>query len=144
MKFTIPAGAFLDGLKSVQARAKSNSLDLLKHIRFDVVGSQLTLLGHDQSSSSEAYLDVEASKDGSCAVPGDAIVRLVSSLPRVAHIVIERDEHQITIKTGRSRYKLPILSADDFPRRIAMRERFVGGLGRQGDRAAFRPASRRS
>jgi DNA polymerase-3 subunit beta len=115
MKFTIPAGEFVDGLKSVQARAKSNSLELLKHIRFVVAGSRLTLLGHDQSSSSEAYLAVDAGVDGACAVPSDSIVRLVASLPRAAHVVIEREEFQITIKTGRSRYKLPVMVSDDFP-----------------------------
>lgn len=115
MKFTIPAGILLDGLKSVQARTKSNSLELLKHIRFGVVGDRLTLLGHDQASSSEAYLTVEGASDGDCAVPSDSVVRLVGSLPRTAHVLIERDEFQIVVKTGRSRYKLPVLVADDFP-----------------------------
>lgn len=115
MKFTIPAGAFLDGLKSVQARAKANSLELLKHIRFDVVGPRLTLLGHDQSSSSQAFLEVDGAMDGVCAVPAESIVRLVGSLPKEAHLVIELDDRQVTIKSGRSRYKLPIMLADDFP-----------------------------
>jgi len=115
MKFTIPAGDLLDGLKSVQARAKANSTELLKHIRFDVVGPKLTLLGHDSASSSEAYLAVDGAQDGACAVPADSIVQLVGLLPKAAHIDVERSDFRITIKSGRSRYKLPILGADDFP-----------------------------
>lgn len=115
MKFTIAAGVFLDGLKSVQARAKSNSIELLKHLRFDLEGTKLTLLGHDTSASSQAYLEVEGTADGTCAVPADAIVKLMGSLPKEVHVVIERQEYQITIKAGRSRYKLPVLASDDFP-----------------------------
>lgn len=115
MKFTIPAGELLDGLKSVQARAKANSLELLKHIRFGVAGGRLTLLGHDQSSSSEAFLSVDSAEDGACAVPADSVVRLIGSLPRGAHVDITRDDFQIIVKTGRSRYKLPVLVVDDFP-----------------------------
>lgn len=115
MKFTIQAGPFLDGLKSVYVRSKANSHELLKHIRFDLVGSSLTLLGHDSSASGEAYLAVDGDHDGSCAVPSDSIVKLVGSLPKEAHIQVERQEFHITIKSGRSRYKLPVLVTDSFP-----------------------------
>lgn len=122
MKFTIQSVVLMDGLKSVSARAGNNKvsdLAILKHIRFDVAGSRLTLLGHDMSASSEAYLGADAASDGACAVPGDSIVRLIGALPKEAHLVVERDGHQITVKSGRSRYKLPVLAADDFPQALA-------------------------
>lgn len=115
MRFTIQAAPFLDGLKSVQARARANSIELLRHIRFDVVDDKLTLLGHDTASSSQAFLSVGSATDGTCAVPADAIVRLIGSLPKEAHVAIERQDYQITIKVGRSRYKLNVLLSDDFP-----------------------------
>lgn len=115
MKFTIPAGVFLDGLKSVHSRTKGATIDILKHIRFDVAASRLTLLGHDMSASSEAYLAVDGAADGSCAVPSDSIVKLIGSLQRDIHVVVELDDKQITIKAGRSRYKLPVLKSDNFP-----------------------------
>lgn len=115
MKFTTPAGDFLDCLKSVHSRTKGQTIEILKHIRFDVAGPQLTLTGHDMSASCEAYLGVDNPTDGSCAVPGQTIVQLIGSLPKSAHIVVEQDDLQITIKSGKSRYKLPILKSDDFP-----------------------------
>lgn len=115
MKFTIPAGVFLDGLKSVHSRTKGATIDILKHIRFDVVGSRLSLLGHDMSASSEAYLGVDSATDGCCAVPSESIVRLIGSLQKDVHVVVELDDKQITLKAGRSRYKLPVLKADNFP-----------------------------
>lgn len=115
MKFTIPAGIFLDGLKSVHSRAKGANVDILKHIRFEVSGSRLTLLGHDMSASSEAYLAVDTPTDGACAVPSDSIVKLIGSLQKDVHVVVERDDLQIIIKSGRSRYKLPVLEIKNFP-----------------------------
>lgn len=115
MKFTTPAGDFLECLKSVHARAKGNAVEILNHIRFDVEGAQLTMTGHDMAASCEAYLGVDDPTDGSCAVPADAIVRLIGSLPKGGHVVIERDGPLITVKSGRSRYKLPVLLSDNFP-----------------------------
>lgn len=115
MKFTIPAGIFLDGLKSVHTRAKGANVDILKHIRFEVDGSRLTLLGHDMSASSEAYLAIDGDADGSCAVPSDSVVKLIGSLQKDVHVVVERDDMQIVIKSGRSRYKLPVLETKNFP-----------------------------
>lgn len=115
MKFTIEAGPFLEGLKSVHVRSKANSHELLKHIRFGLEGSCLTLLGHDSSASGEAYLSVDGEQDGACAVPSDSIVKLIGSLPKEAHVHVERQDFNVIIKSGRSRYKLPVLVADSFP-----------------------------
>lgn len=121
MKFTIQSGVLLDGLKSVSGRAtdKNVGIAILKHIRFEVAGASLTLLAHNLSASSEAYLAVDTPADGACAVPADSVVRLIGSLPKEAHVTIEIDGLQITIKAGRSRYKLPVLLAKDFPKAIA-------------------------
>jgi DNA polymerase-3 subunit beta len=120
MKFTAPAGDLLECLKSVSARAKASAnIEILKHLRFDVEGAQLTMTGHDMTASCEAYLGVDDAVPGSCAVPSDAIVRLIGSLPRAAHVTIEKDVTQITVKSGRSRYKLPVLSSDGFPPALA-------------------------
>jgi DNA polymerase-3 subunit beta len=119
VKFTTPAGDFLECLRSVHGRAKGQTIEILKHIRFDVVGAQLTMTGHDMSASCEAYLGVDDPADGSCAVPAQAIVQLIGSLPKSGHVIVERDGLQITIKSGRSRYKLPILEAGNFPEALA-------------------------
>jgi DNA polymerase-3 subunit beta len=115
MKLTLPAGVLLNELKAVQGRTRSATVDILRHIRFDVKGSRLTLTGHDMSASSEAYIDVDQPANGSCCLPADAIVGLVGSLLKEAHLELELDGIQVTIKSGRSRYKIPALSASDFP-----------------------------
>lgn len=118
MKFTTPAGDFLECLKPVYGRAKGNSIEILNHIRLDVEGQQLTMMGHDLAASCESYLGVDDPADGSCAVPSAAIVQLVGSLPKSSHVVVELDGQTITLKAGRSRYKLPVLDAKEFPNRL--------------------------
>lgn len=115
MKFTTQAGDFLECLKAAHARCRGTSIEILRHILFEVEGQILTMTGHDMSASCEAYLDVDSPQGGSCAVPGDAIVRLVASLPKASHVTMERDGNQITLKSGKSRYKIPVLKSDDFP-----------------------------
>ncbi len=115
MKLTTEAGKLLEALKAVAPRARGNSSEILRHIRFDVVGAELRLTAHDGSSSSEAILAVDADGDWTCAVPADAIVRLAGALPAPAHLEVILDGVAVTIKSGRSRYKLPIMRSDDFP-----------------------------
>lgn len=115
MKLTTEAGKLLEALKAVAPRARGNSSEILRHIKFEAAGADLRLTAHDGSSSSEAVMPVEADGEWTCAVPADAIVRLMGSLPGPAHIDIIRDDISIAIKSGRSRYKLPVMRSDDFP-----------------------------
>lgn len=119
MKFTTPANDFLECLKVVHSRCRGVTVEILRHIRFDVAGEQLTMTGHDMSASCEAYLGVDDAEDGSCAVPGDAIVRLIGSLPKGAHVSIALEGLQISIRSGKSRYKLPVLGVEGFPEPLA-------------------------
>lgn len=116
MKCTVNAGDFLVALRSVQARAKhSGSIDVLRHIRVDVADNRVTLLGHDMESCSTDAVDAEVTEAGACCMPADPLVRLITGLPKLSAVIIETDATSATIKSGRSRYKLPILQADVFP-----------------------------
>lgn len=119
MKLTTEAGKLLEALKAVAPRARGNSSEILRHIRFDVVGAELRLTAHDGSSSSEAILAVEADDDWTCAIPADAIVRLAGALPATAHLDVILDGVAVTVKSGRSRYKLQVMRSDDFPAALA-------------------------
>lgn len=115
MKCTVVAGELLDALRSVQARTKGNVLAILSHVRFGVDKGRLSLLGHDMDSSSEAFVDVDSAETGECAIPAEPLARLIAGLPKSTHVVIAQEGQFVTIKTGRSRYKLPVMETKDFP-----------------------------
>lgn len=116
MKCTVNAGDLASALRGPCDRAKPhNVIPILKHIRCEAAGARLSLLGHDLDSSSEASLEADVDTPGACAIPADPLARLVGGLPKGAHIVIEIAGQDAIIKSGRSRYKLPILPAEDMP-----------------------------
>jgi DNA polymerase-3 subunit beta len=116
MKCTVNAGEFLAALRSVQARAKhTGSIDILRHIRLDVANDRLTLLGHDMESCSIDTVEADDAEAGACCVPADPLVRLITGLPKQSTVIIQPEGTSALIKSGRSRYKLPILQADVFP-----------------------------
>lgn len=119
MKCTVNSTELLGELRAVQARAKIASLDILKHIRFEVTQDRVSLLGHDLDSSSETALDADDTEPGNCAIPCDPLIRLVGGLPKNATVVFDLDGRQVTIKSGRSRYKLPVMDAVDFPQALS-------------------------
>lgn len=115
MKLTVVASELLSGLRSVQARAKAANRDILTHIRFTAAAGRLDLLGHDMDSSSEAFISAEIEVPGSCAIPAEPLIRLISGVHSAVHVTLELDGHQVAIKASRSRYKLPVMQAQDFP-----------------------------
>lgn len=119
MKLTTEAGKLLDALKAVAPRARGNSSEIMRHIRFDVTATELRLTAHDGSSSSEALMAVEADGEWTCAIPADAIVRLAGALPSTSHVDIVLDGVAVSVKSGRSRYKLPVMATDAFPSALA-------------------------
>jgi DNA polymerase III subunit beta len=116
MKCTVNAGDLSTALRGPCDRAKpQGSIPILKHVLCEAKDNRLSLLGHDLDSSSEAAIDAEVDAPSACAVPAEPLARLIGGLPKGAHIVLEVAGTDILIKSGRSRYKLPILPAMDMP-----------------------------
>lgn len=119
MKFTVNAGDFDSALRSVQGRARvSTQIPILKSILVTAGEAKVSVLGNDLDSSSFASLDAEVALAGSWAIPADPLIRVVAGLPKAAHIVVEFDgkpRQQVTVKSGRSRYMIPVMPAADFP-----------------------------
>jgi DNA polymerase-3 subunit beta len=116
MKCTVNAGDLSNALRGPCDRAKPHAqIPILKSVRAEAKDSRLFLLGHDLDSSSESSVEAEVEAPGACAIPAEPLARLVGGLPKGAHIVIEIVGTDAIIKSGRSRYKLPILPASDMP-----------------------------
>src|SRR6266576_6649788 len=110
MKFTVNAGELSLALRGPCDRAKPhNTIAILKHIRIEAKDAQLSLLGHDLDSSSEARIDAEVTSPGACTLPAEPLSRLVNGLPKAAHVSFDLDALTCIIKSGRSRYKLPTM-----------------------------------
>jgi len=116
MRFTVVAGELSAALRGPADRARSTSvIPILKHIKVTADAADLTLLGHDLDSSTVSVMPAEVAMAGSCAIPAEPLVKLVNGLPKPAHVTFELGDRVVVIKSGRSRYKLPVLDAGDMP-----------------------------
>lgn len=119
MKFTVNAGEFDSALKSVQGRARvSTTIPILKHILVTASEAKVSALGNDLDSSSFASLDAEVATDGSWAIPAEPLIRVIGGLLKSAHVVVEFDgqpRQQVIVRSGKSRYTIPVMPAADFP-----------------------------
>jgi DNA polymerase III subunit beta len=116
MKFTVNAGELSAALVGPCARARAaNVIAILKHVRCESVGAEVRLLGHDLDSSSEATVPAEVHLHGACAIPAEPLARIVAGFHKAASIIVEIVGTDAIIRSGRSRYKLPVLDAKEMP-----------------------------
>lgn len=116
MAVTITAADFAGAMKAAaQVVDTRNTIPILANVRLQADGDALEIL--------TTNLDVEfrqripAQVDGGFATTVDArrLSGLAGAVDKGAQITLEPDGNTLSAKSGRSRWKLPTLPADDFP-----------------------------
>jgi DNA polymerase-3 subunit beta len=95
--------------------SRGGALPILSGVRLEVAGDQLHVAGTDLDLTIQAGTTVAAGEDGVCVVPARLIVDIVRALEPGA-VVIETDDDEARIASGRSQFAVRVLPADDFPR----------------------------
>jgi DNA polymerase III subunit beta len=95
--------------------ARGGALPILSGIRLEVAGDQLRVAGTDLDLTIRAATTVSATEDGVCVIPARLVVDIVRALEPGA-VVIEADEDEARVASGRSQFAVRSLPADDFPR----------------------------
>lgn len=96
------------------ARPKSG-IPILNHVLLQATGDRLTIMAHDLSACVSSFCVAQVDIEGSCAVPADALARLLGNMAKGSQVALQLNDPEISIRAGRSRYTLPILPASDFP-----------------------------
>jgi len=120
MKFRIERDAFADAVawsaRSLPARPPA---PVLAGLLLDVTDDQLSISGFDYEVSTQASLDVAGGSSGRALVSGRLLADISKSLP--AHPVdVSSDGSRVTIACGSSRFTLPTMPDEDYPRLPAM------------------------
>lgn len=117
MNFTISRQDFLQPLQLVSgAVERRHTLPILGNVLLRVGENQLWMTGTDL----EVELIANVSLSGSCSeglitVPARKLLDIVRGLPDDCTILFSVDENRALIKSGRSKFSLSTLSADDYP-----------------------------
>ena len=117
MKFVCSREALLRPLNVVVGVVeRRQTLPILANVLLSLVGNKLSLTGTDLEVELLGRVDLEEpGQDGDITVPARKLTDICKSLPEGSRLEISQDEQKLIVKSGRSRFSLATLSADDFP-----------------------------
>ncbi|MFD2179070.1 DNA polymerase III subunit beta [Veronia pacifica] len=117
MKFSLNRELLLKPLQQVAGAIGGRpSLPILGNILLRVEGGELTLTCTDHEVELIARLPVEADvTEGAITVPSRKFLDICRGLPSDAEISFSVEAERVLIRSGRSRFTLSTLPAEDFP-----------------------------
>ncbi|WP_206485923.1 DNA polymerase III subunit beta [Thalassotalea sp. G2M2-11] len=118
MKFSLNRELLLKPLLLVSgAVERKSTLPILGNVLFDVSGQSLTLTATDLELEMVAYATIDnQGEDGKLTIPAKKLLDICKSLPDGSMITFDTaNDDTVIISSGRSKYSLSILPADDFP-----------------------------
>ena len=147
MKFSISRDALIKPLTLVAGVVeRRQTLPILANVQMVLDGQQLSLTGTDLEVELIGRVNVsnegQAAESGEITVPAKKLVDICKALPEGSMIDVAQDEQKLIIKSGRSRFQLSTLPANDFPsveqghggQRFSLKQ---GDLKRLIDRTSF-------
>ncbi|WP_395338996.1 DNA polymerase III subunit beta [Ningiella sp. W23] len=117
MNFTISRESFLQPLQLVSgAVERRHTLPILANVLLKVNDGSLWMTGTDLEVELIANIALSGEHtDGQITVPAKKLVDIVRGLPDDVSIVFELSDNKAVLRSGRARYSLSTLSADDYP-----------------------------
>lgn len=117
MKFVVSREALLKPLQLVAGVVeRRQTLPVLSNVLIVLDGDQLSLTGTDLEVEIVGRLQLEQpGESGEITVPARKLVDICRSLPDTATIEFSQEDQRIIVKSGRSRFTLSTLPANDFP-----------------------------
>lgn len=117
MKFSIPCATLLKPLQFVIGVVeRRQTLPILGNVLLSIVNQQLALVGTDLEVELIGRVDLpEACDDIEITVPARKLMDICRHLPDSAMLQFSVEENKLLLKSGRSRFSLATLPADEFP-----------------------------
>jgi len=117
MKFTVSREAILKPLQLVAGVVeKRQTLPVLANVLIVLENNQLSLTGTDLEVEIVGRISLEGnSENGEITVPAKKFLDICRALPEEAQVQFSLGEQKATVKSGRSRFSLSTLDANEFP-----------------------------
>ena len=117
MKFSLNREMLLKPLLLVSgAVERKSTLPILGNILLDINEQSLTLTATDLELEMVAYANIDnQGESGKITIPARKLLDICKSLPDGSTIAFDSDKDAVKISSGRSKYSLSTLPADDFP-----------------------------
>jgi DNA polymerase-3 subunit beta len=118
MRVTIERTAFLRSLNHVQSVVeRRNTIPILSNVLIQAVDDGLKLTATDLDIEVVESVLAEITRDGATTAPAHVFYDIVRKLPDGSQLQIEQgsDQSRVSVTSGRSRFFLQALPAQDFP-----------------------------
>ncbi len=118
MKLTIEREALLGSLSHVQSVVeRRNTIPILANVRMNAVDGALALTTTDMDLEINESVAANVAEAGATTVPAHTLHDIVRKLPNDSDVelTVNAEGTQMSVKAGRSNFKLSCLSAGDFP-----------------------------
>lgn len=118
MKFNISREALLKPLNlAAGVVERRQTLPILANVLLVLEGQRLSLTGTDLEVELIGHVDLEQAPEsvGEITVPARKLVDICKALPDGSRIDFSLDEQRLVVRSGRSRFVLSTLPANDFP-----------------------------
>jgi DNA polymerase-3 subunit beta len=116
MKFTINREQLLTPLQQiVSVIEKRQTMPILSNVLIVVNDEQLVLTGTDLEIQIVAKIALQDAENGEITVPARKFLDLVRLLPSESEIRLESDDDKVKLVSGRSRFSLSTLPAENYP-----------------------------
>lgn len=116
MKFTIHRDPLFEALQKTQSVVeKRNTVQILGNVLLTISGSQLSVSATDLEVGLKISLPIEGSQDGKVTLSAKNLLDIVKELPSKNLTFTKKDNQWVEITTGKSRFSIVSLPADEFP-----------------------------
>lgn len=118
MKFSIERAALLRSLNHVQSAVeKRNTIPILSNVLLKAEDGVLTLSTTDMDMEINESVSAQVKTPGSTTAPAATLFDIVKKLPDDSDVEVTLDDsgNQMTVKAGRSNFRLSCLPVADFP-----------------------------
>ena len=117
MKLSVSREALLKPLQAVIGVVeRRQTMPILANVLLVAKDGQVAVTGTDLEVELVATVDVEVEGAGEITVPGRKLLDICRALPESAEVSISVSGDKLNVKSGRSRFSLMTLPAEEFPR----------------------------
>ena len=117
MKFSLSREALLRPLQlAVGVVERRQTLPILSNVLLSIDGERLSITGTDLEVEIVGVCEVVVSAEGACTVPARKVLDICRALEEGSLLTFISEGGKVTIQSGRSRFSLATISAEEFPK----------------------------
>ena len=95
---------------------RKSTMPILQNALLSIADGKLTAIGSDLEIQITTSAEIETSANASFTVQAKKLSDILKAFPDTADISLAYDDKRLTIKSGKSKFNLQTIPADDFPR----------------------------